>query len=175
MNNRAIHSLGHVLMLQQVLPSTNREKQFICSSSTRPIDPWLIIVQWLRRYTVEIFLKYSCPQLPILSPSCKLRHTLHQQNQSWMPNWWNNYKIGYFAYNYINLAKIGRKQHWKQIQYKVGMKYKLCSKYNHIYSVIQFVHKSCVVNKVQSRFLVKQEAGFYLCCTEQLLEIDTEH
>lgn len=27
-----------------------------------------------------------------------------------------------------------------------------------------------VVHKVQSRFLVKQEACFYLCCTEQLLE-----
>lgn len=30
---------------------------------------------------------------------------------------------------------------------------------------------SCVVHKVQSRFLVKQEVRFYLCCTEQLLEI----
>lgn len=29
---------------------------------------------------------------------------------------------------------------------------------------------SYVVHKVQSRFLVKQEVCFYLCCTEQLLE-----
>lgn len=33
---------------------------------------------------------------------------------------------------------------------------------------------SYVANKVQSRFLVKQEACFYLCCTEQLLETETQ-
>lgn len=31
-----------------------------------------------------------------------------------------------------------------------------------------------VANKVQSRFLVKQEVCFYLCCTEQLLETETQ-
>lgn len=48
------------------------------------------------------------------------------------------------------------------------------SNYTHVYSVKSNVHKSSVVYKVQSRFLVKQEVVFYLCCSEQLLETDTE-
>lgn len=31
-----------------------------------------------------------------------------------------------------------------------------------------------VVHKLQSRFLVKQEVCFYLCCTEQFLEVETQ-
>lgn len=51
---------------------------------------------------------------------------------------------------------------------------------NTAHSVPMFIQQcnSCsvsfVVHKVHSRFLLKQEVCFYLCCTEQLLETDSE-
>lgn len=70
-HNRAIHSLGHVLMLHQVL-NTNIEKPLLF----QPIDPTLIVVQWLSllRYLFCISA-VICPQLPVLGPNCKLRQT----------------------------------------------------------------------------------------------------
>lgn len=56
----------------------------------------------------------------------------------------------------------------KHIHHQAVVKYKLRLNI-HLFSDV-----ACVANKVQSRFLVKQEVGFYLSCTEQLLETDAK-
>lgn len=162
----------------------NTEEKFLFFSA-RPTNWHLIILE----------LTCCLQNGPFNGPQL-LYETLHQQDHFWMPkkNEITKHLFCFFVYNCIKKSLKIKWIWFVLVQGFSKVRKQLCASSMKQYLMADserkksaceikmllrlsqrlLKHVHIVVHKVQSRFLWKQEVCFYLCCSEQLLEIDTQ-